>query len=96
MKQFHHFFAKNSFAFGTLLGIVTPVVFYLILQAFFQFFPWDALKTWHPHHKLMLLSVAGNFLWLRYYLVGVKQENTGKAILVITLVLVAAYFLFKH
>jgi hypothetical protein len=96
MQQFHRFFAKNSYTFGALLGLLSPLLFYFILQAVFEIMPGAYGNAWHPGQKLKLLSIAVNLLWMRYYLVGVKQEITGKTILVVTFLLVAVYFIFYH
>lgn len=96
MQLFQRFFAKDSYAFGAVLGLVSPVLFYFVLLAVFEIMPGAYGNAWHPGQKLKLLSIAINLLWLRYYLVGVKQENTGKAILVFTFLLIAVFFTFYH
>ncbi|MBE0640006.1 MAG: hypothetical protein IH598_15925 [Bacteroidales bacterium] len=96
MKQFHHFFGKDSYLFGVALGLITPALLYPLFQWLLEVIPFISGTFGQPGHKLMLLSLAGNLLWLRYYLVGVKQEKSGIAILVVTFLLVLVFFIFYN
>ncbi len=56
--------------------------------------PFIAQATGNPGNKIMLLSLAGNLLWIRYFLVNKKAENTGIALVSITLLMVILFFIF--
>ena len=94
MKQLHQFLDKDSHAFGALLGLVTPVIFYGILTSIVGLFPFISHAISNPGNKLMLLSIAGNLIWIRFYLVNKKAEMTGIALVSVTLLMVIVFFIF--
>lgn len=94
MKRFHHLFEKDSHVFGALLGIATPAVLYVIFNSILSLMPFISQATGNPGNKIMLLSLAGNLLWVRYFLVVKKAENTGIALVSITLLAVIVFFIF--
>lgn len=96
MKQFHRIFDKNSYAFGALLGIITPALTYPLIYWLLSVIPGISGVIGQPGHKFMLLSLAGNLLWIRYYLVAVKQEKTGIAVLLVTFLMVLSFFIFYN
>lgn len=96
MKQFHRIFDKNSYAFGALIGIITPALTYPLIHWLLAVIPGISGVIGQPGHKLLLLSLAGNLLWMRYYLVAAKQEKTGIAVLVATFFMVLAFFIFYN
>jgi hypothetical protein len=87
---------KDNYITGMLTGIVTPVIFYIILygidllvikalgRSFVKF----------PHY-LILLAVTPNLFWMRYYLGKLKYTKSGFSVLVITTVYILLYF-FKY
>jgi len=86
---------SNNFITGAILGLIIPVptalVFALmirLIQINFQFLTRVRMAD------LFLLGLAVNLLVMRYYIRKLKLENTGKGILVVTLALVAVFFIF--
>jgi hypothetical protein len=80
---------KNSYLFGILLGIVIPVLLFGILYGL------NTMTGAFSHgtvmlsvHKMMFVSIALNILPMRYYIIRKEVENTGKGILIITLILI--------
>jgi len=85
---------KDSYAFGTLAGLVLPVLFLFLIiflmRVLALFFP---VPVYH-YEKYYLLSLSANLLLMRYYLVGIKYVKTGKGILAVTFVLMLLIFVF--
>jgi len=86
---------SNNFITGAILGLIIPVptavifaVMIRLIQINFQFL--TRVKV----ADLFLLGLAVNLLVMRYYIRKLKLENTGKGILVVTLALVAVFFIF--
>ena len=82
-------FKKNSYLFGIVLGIVLPVLLFGVLYGlntmtgiFFHGTIMLSIK------KMMFVSTALNILPIRYYILHKEVENTGKGILIITLILI--------
>ena len=88
---------KDNIVLGIIIGLVLPGLFYAILSLAALF-----IKTgpaWaRPFEtdKMMLLAVSINLLPIRLYFVNWKFDKTGRGVLIITFILVIAYFLFKR
>jgi len=91
--MFKRFFIRDHFAFGLLLGVVLPAVFYLILNKL-DFLVFSIFNT-HllaQQDYLFILSLAINLLAIRYYFVNLKYDKTGQGVLIVTLAIALAYF----
>ncbi len=91
------FFRKNNYWYGLIFGLLLPIPFYLIfrvLDAFLQSLHiWNGLQQ--PYNWI-LLSIAINFIPMRFYFVKVKFEKTAKGILIISVLLVFAFFILFY
>lgn len=93
MIKLPDFLRKDSFVLGLAIGIVLPVAFYFFLLLVDLL----AMRIFHSHltregHLLYLLATIVNLLPVRYYLVRLKFEKTGLAVLGITAVFILMYF----
>jgi len=87
----------DSYVFGILTGIVLPAlsfaliygIKYLIEQLF-------GINFNLLFASILLLSIIGNLLLIRYFLVNHKFEKSGRGIVLITAVLVVGYFVLEH
>ena len=80
---------KNSYLFGVVLGIIIPVIIFGIvfgINSITGVFSRGTVQL--SIHKMMFASIALNILPMRYYLINKDLGNTGKGILIITLVLI--------
>lgn len=85
---------RDNFAFGMLLGILLPAVFYVIL--FVLDLSVVAIFKNHMFAKqeyLILISLAINLFSIKYYFVNLKYDKTGRGVLLITFAATLAYFL---
>jgi hypothetical protein len=80
---------KNSYLFGIFLGIIVPAIIFGILYGLNMLTGvFSHSIAYLPINKMMFVSIALNILPMRYYIVKKDLENTGKGILIITLVLI--------
>ncbi|HPT04468.1 MAG TPA: hypothetical protein PLG86_04965, partial [Bacteroidales bacterium] len=87
----------DSYIFGILTGVAIPAlsfaviygIKYLIEQLF-------RINSNLPFASILLLSIIGNLLLIRYFLVNHKFEKSGRGIVLITAVLVVGYFVLEH
>lgn len=89
------FFKRDDYAFGVFLGLILPVIFFLLLYA--MDLAVVALFNSHMLKKqeyLLLLSIAINLFSVKYYFVNLKYDKTGRGVLVITFAMTLVYFLF--
>jgi len=84
-------YKKNDYIFGTAIGILFPIISALIIFLILQFFAQNNIEN---YTKIFLLSVVINILLLRYYFITLKYEKTAKAILLVTFILLIAFFLY--
>ncbi|MCF8303033.1 MAG: hypothetical protein K9I94_07140 [Bacteroidales bacterium] len=90
-------FKKDSFLLGGILGILIPIIIIaLIFLVRFLFISDVAGGNILNDDKLLLVSVFINLLPMRYYLVSLKFDRTGRGILLVTFVLGILYFIFVH
>jgi len=79
---------KDSFILGIAAGTILPLVIYAIL-----YFVADSFKIL-PHLKdssLQLIAIFINMFLLRYYLLKVKYDKTGRGVMLATFVLAMIY-----
>ena len=85
---------RDNFFLGILLGMILPVIFYLLL--YLMDMSVLALFDVHMLQKqeyLMLLSITINLFAIKYYFVNLKYDKTGRGVLLITFVKTLVYFL---
>ena len=89
-------FKKNSYKLGGTIGLLIPVVIYLLLliiayslKSFLKIEPSDYLD----HFKLIAIVV--NLFPMRYYFLKLKFDLTGRSILLVTFVYIVVYFWFQ-
>lgn len=87
------FLKKDNYILGATLGIVCPVLLYLLLlmvdQLLIELINQPLTQA---HHYLYLLSTIANLLPVRHYLIKLKFEKTGLALLSVTALLILVYF----
>ena len=87
---------KDSMGLGILLGILLPIVCFGILFAISAFFAPEGKDYLIKLSSIMLVSVFSNLFTMRYYLVKLKFDKTGRGILLVTFILAIAYFACYH
>lgn len=86
---------KDNFTFGVLLGLIAPLPVSMIFVGILTFLQQIVGILHHiTISQMVLLSMAINLLLMRYYLVKLKYENTGKGLLLITIAIVIVYLIF--
>ena len=77
---------RDSLPMGLFIGFICPAVLFGILYAIVVIVQQHtgALNIEKMVQKLILLSVIPNVLLLRYYLVKLKYDLTGRGILLVT------------
>ena len=77
---------KDSMPMGLFIGFICPAICFGLLYAIITLVQHQtgALNMDSMIQKLILLSVIPNVLLLRYYLVKLKYDLTGRGILLVT------------
>ncbi|MCL1850467.1 MAG: hypothetical protein FWF70_03535 [Bacteroidetes bacterium] len=83
---------QDSFWMGLLLGSVIPALIFGFLELIIYFLP-HQIKDANVFtlQRLILISIIPNVLLLRYYLLKLKYDLTGRGILAVTFV-IAIFF----
>lgn len=89
MGKFVEKLRRDSLPMGLLIGTVCPAVLFGILYGIITIVQHQTGNVNIPNmtQKLILLSVVPNVLILRYYLVKLKYDLTGRGILLVTFVI---------
>ena len=86
---------KDEYSLGILLGLIIPVpsafVFTVLLRLTQNYLHAFARVR---DMDMLLLGLAVNLIVMRYYLVKYKYEKTGKALMVLTVVLIILFLIF--
>ena len=86
---------RDSYIFGLILAVLTPVLSAVIFTALNYLFS-SVLHLIRGVNDagIVLLSLGMNLIFMRYCFLKFKTEKTGKAILAATFVFVILFFLF--
>ena len=86
---------NDEYSLGVLLGLIIPVptalVFTILIRLIQNFLH---VFTEVRDMDMLLLGLAANLIVMRYYLVKRKFEKTGKALLILTVVLIILFLIF--
>ena len=86
---------NDEYSLGVLLGLIIPVpaalVFTILIRLIQNFLH---VFTEVRDMDMLLLGLAVNLIVMRYYLVKRKFEKTGKALLILTVVLIILFLIF--
>lgn len=94
MKQF---LKKDSFPFGLSVGAVLPWAIFGILYGInYVIGKWHYNVPFIQTSTLMLISIIGNVLLMRYYLVKLKFEKSGKGVLIFTFSYIILFFVYDY
>ena len=85
---------KDSMLLGVIIGIVLPAVLFAILYALSRIFAPEGKDYLVRLSTVLLVSIFPNLFTLRYYLVKLQLDKTGRGILLITFVFAILYFIF--
>jgi membrane protein YdbS with pleckstrin-like domain len=91
------FLKKDSFWLGLAVGTLLPLIVTVILYFVVISFPnsetgMQVLRT----STVFILGIVPNALLLRYYLVNLKADKTGRGILLVTFVFAIIYFVYYY
>jgi hypothetical protein len=88
---------RDNIAFGALVGLVLPCLFYgLLWLVSLVVNPGSVWSLPFEPDKMRLLAMAINIIPLRLYFVTYKFEKTGRGVLLVTFLLMVAYFLVRR
>jgi hypothetical protein len=89
-------FRRDSFWMGLLLGALIPAVIFGFLKLIVFFLPHQIQDAnVFNFQRMILISIIPNILLLRYYLLKLKYDLTGRGILAVTFV-IAIGFVILH
>ena len=78
---------------GIVLGILLPVLVFGILFLIAKCCAPVGKELLIPMSTLLLVSIFTNLFTMRYYLVKLKYDRTGRGILLVTFLMAIAYFI---
>ena len=87
---------KDSMLLGIILGVCLPAVCFGILFAISTVFTPEGKEYLIKLSNIILISVFCNLFTMRYYLLKLKYDKTGRGILLVTFVFAIAFFAVSH
>lgn len=92
LKKWLH---NDKISLGIILGLIAPIpalILFMVLLRLFQTYMHMFVRV--RDADMFLLGLAVNLIIMRYYIVKLKFEKTGKTLLVLTVLLILLFFLF--
>jgi len=87
---------KDAFLFGLLIGLVLPVVFFMLLYFGGKLLvDIELFESLHDKGTIQLISIFVNLFPIKYYFVNLKYEQSGRGVLLMTFVLALLYFIIR-
>jgi len=86
---------RDNIAFGALIGLVLPAIFYGLLSLVALFF--ETGTTWtRPFEpdNMLIFALVINVIPIRLYFVNYKFDKTGRGVLLVTFLLMVVYFAY--
>ena len=78
---------RDSFWMGLILGALIPALIFGLLELIIFFLPHQIIyANVFTLQRLILISIIPNIFLLRYYLLKLKYDLTGRGILAVTFV----------
>lgn len=90
------FLRSDKYTTGIVLSLILPILSALIVIPAGRLVLASSRNLSFFDSGLFLLCLIPNLLFMRYYMVRVKEEKTGKALLGLTVVLIMLFFIFVH
>jgi len=87
---------QDSFWMGLLLGVLIPALIFGLLKLIIFFLP-DQIQNANVFslQRLILISIIPNILLLRYYLLKLKYDLTGRGILAVTFIIAIIFIIIE-
>ena len=86
---------RDNIAFGALIGLVLPAIFYGLLSLVSLFL--ETGTTWtRPFEpdNMLIFALVINVIPIRLYFVNYKFDKTGRGVLLVTFLLMVVYFAY--
>ena len=91
------FLKKDSFWLGLAVGTILPLIITAIIYFIVISFPNSETGLQVLRNStVFILGIVPNALLLRYYLVNLKADKTGRGILIMTFVFGIIYFILFY
>jgi hypothetical protein len=86
---------QDNLVTGLILGLLIPVPTVLLFSGILRLIQ----LNFHVLNRvrdvdILLLGVAINLVVMRFYFIKFKSENTGKGILILTVIMILLFFIF--
>jgi hypothetical protein len=90
------FFKKDNYILGGAMGIIIPVVVWAIIHFInINLKNHVSGRSYFTEFMVEILALVPNVLLLRYYLVNLKADKTGRGILAVTFVIGIVLFILN-
>ncbi|MDR2511373.1 MAG: hypothetical protein LBC89_02730 [Bacteroidales bacterium] len=83
---------KDNIGWGMLVGLLCPSVLLGLLWLLSTFFAPEGKSCLIPFPTLLLLSIIPNLFILRYYLLKLQFDRTGRGILLLSFLWAILFF----
>ncbi len=87
---------KDNWLLGVIIGIIVPAIIFVVLYLIINITGpgYTNIPILKPKN-IPLVGIFFNMIPFRYYMVNLKYDNTGRGILLVTIVYAILFFFLK-
>ncbi len=89
-----NFLKKDSIGIGILIGIILPALLFALLFVLSVALAPEGKQYLIKISTLLLIAMIPDLILMRYYLINLKLDKTGRGIMLATFVLIIVYFVY--
>ena len=89
-----NFLKKDSIGIGILIGIILPALLFALLFGLSVALAPEGKQYLIKISTLLLIAMIPDLILMRYYLINLKLDKTGRGIMLATFVLIIVYFVY--
>jgi hypothetical protein len=86
---------SDKYSLGIILGLIIPVpatIVFLLLLRLIQNYLQTFVRV--RDTDILLIGMIANLIIMRYYLVKLRFEKTGKSMMILTVIMIISFFIF--
>ena len=87
---------RDHYLMGLLIGTTVPCLTFALVWLLNSLLVLPSGEPWLDKQRLMLLALLPNVALIRYYLVNLKADKTGRVLVAITALAILAVFVVPN
>lgn len=87
---------RDNYLFGFLLSVAVPAITFCIVWLISSLLKLPSGRPYFDMQRIAFMALLPNIILIRYYLVNLKADKTGRAIVAVTSIAFLALFVIPN